>query len=411
MKINRMIVPAFASCGLTTVCAQGLRDIGARFDDEVKLPFSLILASSAGWDSNPQAGSFEGPQAGGPGDVSLEGSGSAFWENTMALHMPAGNKRDRFYLEGNLATTMYADPPPGTEEFQLTGGLSASYVRVANSRLSYGDTIHLSRQTEPDLATGTPVNRPTGGYFSGSNRLWVSYGWSTRCTAITSWVVDVFEYDEIAQRAENSIRHLFSEELRYALTTRTTATLSYRFGLNRYPDSPGEDSTSHFLLLGADRPLGRFFSMSLKGGVEFRSYEGELGSTSEPYVESAIQYHARVNTTFRWYLRSGLEDSGSPGTQSRSSLRTGLSASQVLAPGLTLNAGVNLVDYSGSSDSSTFGGGQEDTLEGLIGLNYSRRLWRKFTFNADYTYSTMSSDDPLSDYQRHRVSVGMGASF
>lgn len=400
-----------ASCALSAAHGQGLMDIGSNLGDGVRLPFSLFISSSAGWDSNPRASSSTGPRN-GPGAGTLpEGAGSTFWQNAFNLHYPLGRGRHRFSVTADYSNTWYFDPPQGTREFQNTGGLHLDYFRPISQRLTLGDTAYFTHQTAPDFQVGASINRPTSGYYYFSNNLSARYNLTSRLSAVTSHTVSSISYDEEALQGENNITHVVSEGLRYSLTQKTTATLDYRLRFSQYPDNPAADSRSHFILLGVRRPIGRFLSMSLSGGAEFRSYDGPLGSRTDPYSEGAINYHARKNTTFRAYFRSGVEDTGSAGSQSSLSQRAGLALSQRLAPGLSLSASLDYINSDFTGSPVGLKNRKEDTFYTSVGLNYYRRLWRRLGLNANYSYSMVSSDDPFSEYQRHRVSLGLSTTF
>lgn len=402
------IAMGVALCAGSHARAQGLKDIGPLFDDEVRLPFSFSIASAAGWDSRPGAGSSTGDNDSLPSD----GGGSGFWQNSFDIHYPVWEGRHRFTIDANFSNTWYFDPPVGTQEFNNAGGLDALYTGQIDSRLTIGNNLHVIHQTEPDFSVGTSINRPTSGYFSGSNRLWAIYKLSNRFSAETSFTASGISYDDEEVEDENNFTGTFSEKLRYALTLRTTATLEYRYSFSQYPDNPAADSTSNFILIGVDRPLGRFLSMSLSGGEEFRSYDGPLGERTAPYAQAAINYRARENTTFRLYYRSGLETTGRAGRQSNSSRRMGLELTHRFTPRLSFNMAVDSIqsDFSGGGATGLLNS-TEDTLHASLGLHYSRPLWRRFNFDANYTYAMVDSDEEAAEYQRHRVSMGVSARF
>jgi hypothetical protein len=255
------------------------------------------------------------------------------------------------------------------------------------------------------------VNRPTGGQFFVSNNLWASYNWTTRFSTVTSYSTNWISYDDASLESEDNTQHVFSEQFRYGLTRKTTATLEYRFSFTDYPHNPAAESNSHFILLGVDRPLGRFLTMSLNAGAEFRSYDGPLGNATSPYGEASVVYLAKKNTTFRFYYRAGLEDTGRAGTQSSFSHRGGVSMSHQFGHGISANLAVDNINSSFTRGTSGQKDQTENTFHASAGVNYYRHLWRRFGLNASYTFSLVSSDDELSDYSRHRVSLGVSANF
>jgi hypothetical protein len=145
--------------------------------------------------------------------------------------------------------------------------------------------------------------------------------------------------------------------------------------------------------------------------MEWRAYDGPLGSRTSPHVEGAIDYRARENTTFRLYYRSGLEDTGRAGVQSNSSMRAGLSMTHKFGGGLSATLGVNSVNSDYTRGAPGVNNRKEDTLETSLGLNYYHHLWRRFGLNAGYTFSMVNSDDKFSEYKRHNLSLGVSAQF
>ncbi len=399
------IVAAFWT--VPAVQGQGLMDIGSTFDDGVRLPFAFSVSSSLGYDSKPGANS----SSGGGGHLPSDSEGSGFWRNGFTLNYPLGRANNRFNLDANYSNTWYFKASPGTQGIHHAGGVNLLFQREVSERFSFGDSLHLAYQTQPDFQVGASINRPTGGYFSGSNDLWADYKWSTRFSTKTSYTVSNIDYDEESLSTESNTRHELSEMVRYALTRRTAATFEYRFSVSEFPDNPNAESKSHYLLLGVERPLGRFVSMSVSAGGEWRAYDGPLGSRVSPHVEGAINYRARENTTFRLYYRSGLEDTGSAGVQSNMSMRAGLSMTHQFGAGLSMTLGVNSVNSDYTRGAAGVNNRQEDTLETSLGLNYYHHLWRRFGLNAGYTFSMVDSDDPFSEYKRHYLSLGLSAQF
>src|SRR5438094_633060 len=129
MKLSAFAIGAVL-CLPSAGQGQGLLDLGARFNDELRLPFSLSVSSSTGWDSAPGAGSSTGNRTAGASD----GHGSAFWQNSLTLHLPIGHGRSRFDIDADYANTWNIDPPAGTQEFQNNGSLGARYFRQVNQR-------------------------------------------------------------------------------------------------------------------------------------------------------------------------------------------------------------------------------------------------------------------------------------
>jgi hypothetical protein len=51
----------------------------------------------------------------------------------------------------------------------------------------------------------------------------------------------------------------------------------------------------------------------------------------------------------------------------------------------------------------------EHELSATAGLGY--RLWENVSMDANYSYTLLTSDDALREYDRNRISLGLSASF
>jgi len=83
----KKIAIATLAIGLSVSAAhgQGLLSIGANRDWEEKIPFSVTLASSVGWDSNMNTSSFDETESG-------------YWQNGLSLVYSTGDKRNHLNL-------------------------------------------------------------------------------------------------------------------------------------------------------------------------------------------------------------------------------------------------------------------------------------------------------------------------
>ncbi len=91
------------------------------------------------------------------------------------------------------------------------------------------------------------------------------------------------------------------------------------------------------------------------------------------------------------------------------SYRSSLSYNQEFTQYLRGNAGVTYVHS--DFQEGVFGQGDynEDTVALSLGLSY--RIMSNVDVNANYYFTTISSDDEFREYDRHRVSLGVSATF
>src|SRR5260370_338001 len=75
----------------------------------------------------------------------------------------------------------------------------------------------------------------------------------------------------VEDRTENTFGH----EFRFLLWPTTTIVADYRFQLVSFTHRLGDDSTTHFFLGGFDHNFSPRFNISVRGGEEFRSFQGD----------------------------------------------------------------------------------------------------------------------------------------
>jgi len=397
LKMKKIAIATLA-VGLSVSASkgQGLLSIGANRDWEEKIPFTVTLASSVGWDSNMNTSNVEETESG-------------YWQNGVSLYYSAGDKRNHLNLGAHYSNIWYFDPAPGAEDVYNNARLSLDYVTQVNPRLVIADSFYLAYETEPDYLIGASINRRTNQYLYGYNNLSVSYAWARRFSTVSGYTITGIWYDEDVDQNQDHLSHIFSQQFRYSISPTTTGTVDYRFQIADYDSNSNADFTSHFLLGGVDHSFSPLLAGSLRVGAEFRDYDGPLGSETRPYLEGALNYRAGKHTILRWYHFLGMDDSDYVGFSSGYSYKTGLTVQHQLTERLTGNVALHYL-YQTFEDSPVGLPDEEDnTFAGSAGLDY--RIWRNIGLNATYWYTNTSSDNFYREYERHRVSVGVTATF
>jgi hypothetical protein len=374
--------------------AQGLLSIGANNDFDEKLPFTVTIASTVGYDSNMNSSAFEETD-------------SVYLQNGVSLYFPMGDRRNHLALGAHYSNIYYFDPAPGTEDMYHNARFTLNYTRKLSPRAQISNSLYVSYENEPDYLVGASTARRTEQYFYGYNSLQFSYQWTRRFSTTTGYTISAIMYDETQFEINDRISHLFSQEFRYAFSKQTTGTLDYRYGITEFDDNVGGDSTSHYVLAGVDHAFSPTFTASARAGVQFAEYDG-AGDQTAPYFEGALNYRVAKLTTLRWYHALGFDDSESNGSQTNLSYRTGLTLDQKLSEQLSLNLSLNYV-HSEYENSSVFSDFSDNLFAGAIGIDY--RVWRNVGLNVNYSYVTATSDLDFREFDRHRISGGLTATF
>lgn len=375
---------------------QGLLSIGANRDWEEKIPFSVTLASSVGWDSNMNTSSFDEQESG-------------YWQNGVSLVYSTGDKRNHLDLGAHYSNIWYFDAAPGTEDIYHNARFTLNYVAELSPRLVITDSFYLAYETEPDFLIGASINRRTNQYLYGYNNLSGSYAWTPRFSTVSGYTITGIWYEEDVNQNMDHLSHIFSQQFRYAITPRTTGTIDYRFQFADYDNNPDADFTAHYVLGGVDHSFSPLLAGSLRMGAEFRDYDGDLGSETRPYLEGALNYRAGKHTILRWYHFLGMDDSDLVGFASGYSYKTGLTVQHQITDRLTGNLAIHYLHQMFEDSPVGLPDEDDNTFAGSAGLDY--RLWRNIGLNATYSYTNTDSDNFYREYERHRVSIGVTATF
>jgi hypothetical protein len=364
-----------------------------------KLPFTTTVASSVGWDSNMNSSATDEHESG-------------YWNNGISVLYPAIHSRTtKLNVGASYSNIWYFDPAPGTDDLFHNGRLTIDFMHNVNRRLTIFDNFYVSYEVEPDYQIGASTNRRTAQYLYGYNNAGFTYRWSNRFSTTTSYTISGIEYeDEEEFGGDNRIVHHISQDLRYALSRVTSVNATYRYAYGDY-DAEGADYTSHFILAGATHFFSPRTTGSINAGVELRDYDVS-GNETAPYVEAQFTHRLSRKADVRWYGWYGLDDSDRSGYDEQISLRTGISGSYQLADRLTGSIGAHYImtDYSGGDAASIFGSDRnEDLISFSVGLEY--RLWRNVSLDANYYFTKNMSDLDIREFDRHRVSLGVKATF
>lgn len=393
---NVAIATLAAGLTLSAVHGQGLLSIGADKDYEEKIPFSVTLASSIGWDSNQNTSSFNEQESG-------------YWQNGVSLLYSTGDKRNHLNVGAHYSNIWYFDPAPGTDEVYHNARFTLDYVKDVSPRLTIADSFYLAYETEPDYLIGASSNRRTSQYLYGYNNLAVSYAWTRRLQTVSSYTITGIRYDDDATNYNDRLEHILAQQFRYAISRTTNATLDYRFKIRDYEHNDDANLTAHYVLAGVDHSFSPLLAGSLRVGAEFLDYEGPVGSHTNPYVEGALNYKAGKHTTLRWYHYLGDDSSDLPGFQRGYSYKTGLSVNHQFSDRLSGNLGLHYLHQEFSDSIAGLDDQEDDTFAGSLGVDY--RVWRNIGLNATYWYTNTSSDNAFREYERHRISFGVTATF
>ena len=382
--------------------AQGLLNIGhnSNEDFDSRLPFTTTIGLGVGWDSNPN----------NRPDGTEEDS--AFLRGGVNVAYADGSRKTAYSLSAGFATIYYFDQVElGDEDAEDTfysAKVGFNVTHRANRRLTLGDSVYFSYEIEPDNVVGASAARRLGQYTYGYNNLWASYAWNRRFSTVTRYTVSGIDYEDDTEGfAEDRFTHTFSQEMRYVLNRLTTLVGDARYSFTNY-DRGLRDYDSIYLLAGVDHSFSSELRGTLRVGAERRDYDFG-GEDWRPYAETSLRYKIAKHTNLVWVNRIGYEDSelGATSFETRYSYRSSLTVRQQFDERLRGDAGISYVhnDFEGGSrDDIT-----EDLISLRLGVGY--RIFSNVDLNAGYSFTFLNSDEALREYDRHRLSAGLGFTF
>ena len=358
----------------------------------VRLPFTLSLNSTVGYDDN----------------VSTTHSNqieSGFNGLSLAIGSHVGNQRTILDADVSFGIIYYWDRPG--RKYDPDMSLNLKFTHQFNPRLVLGISSFMTYQTQPDFSTGTGQLKNVGDYFYTTEQITLGFQWSRRLSTVTSYSLSTYYYDAaIVAAQQNRVEQVIGQQIRYQLYPTVTAAFEYRFSYVNY-ETANTDSYSNFVLAGADFTLSPKLSFAFRGGAEFRHQLGIFaGDSIFPYFESTLSYQYRPGSFVKWYNRYGLEETDFGfNTGSKKTFRSGLQISHSL--GNKLKAGLSA--YYTNSQFNAPTSVTENALDITGSLSYA--VTQKFSVQLGYTYTQINSDLVLDEYTRNRVYLGATYAF
>jgi hypothetical protein len=296
----------------------------------------------------------------------------------------------------------------------VNDALSFGLEHHATPRLTLSASAYLTYQSEPDFFNNQlGINRVGGNFFYTADKFTAAYQWAPRFSTATSYTLGVIHYDESVIGAyEDRFEHTFGNEFRFLVLPTTTAVAEYRYQLVDY-ETAAFDSETQFVLAGVDHSFNPRFSLSLRGGAEFREFDNDnVDERSSPYGEVTLRYAGSHRSSINLNARYGLEEPDVPNTPSRTTFRSGVTGVYGIAPRLTVTGSVF---YEHDDNESQIGPGvfvpgfDEDLLDIGIGLRYE--INRVFALLGGYDHTEDFSDIHFREYARNRYFLGASVTF
>lgn len=322
-----------------------------------------------------------------------------------------------------LGLIYYLDHPTGLDDVNSQSRLGLNVTHRFSERLRFVSRNFVSYELEPDYTQGYANTREAGEYFYWQTNNSVGFRWTERFGTYTGFTISGVNYGE--SNDNDRLTWGFNNQFRYQLSPQTVLTADYRYN-DISASGLGRDSTNQFGLIGVEHRFSPNTIGILRVGVQHRSVDGGTDNT-QPSLEMAL--NSRINDQFsvRVFTRYSMEPYDTVRLaksgqiveyDERQTLRIGISASYILSPKMSFNAGIDYVPatYDNGVRLDTLGGADDfpstaddSLINATLGLSYR---FTDFIFGTlSYTHSDSSSDLAGRDFNRNRISVGVNAQF
>ena len=146
-------------------------------------------------------------------------------------------------------------------------------------------------------------------------------------------------------------------------------------------------------------------SGSVRVGAEL--YENTLGRQTKPYAEAAVNYAVARQTQLRWFSMLGFNGALLGSYSSSYGVNTGVQVNHQVSKRVSVNGGASYAhtELSGGPIARQ----TQDSVFLNAGIGY--QLMDNVNLNANYSFSTQLSNNPLVEFNRNTVSLGATATF
>jgi hypothetical protein len=367
-------------------------------------PFHLSATLRGGFDDNVNTASAGSEQ-------------SSWFTNAGAeLAYAFGSGRTQLSLSTGGAITYYYERT-GQQNYDIDLHAHLKINLAVTPRLLLSLDLHGAYLTEPDFSFGIGFNQRNGNYFYSDNTGTLTYLWAPRFSTATSYTVVAINFANAdVAMLEDRIENTFGHEFRFLLWPTTTVVADYRFQLVSFTHKAGDDSTTHFFLGGFDHNFSPRFNISVRGGEEFRFFQGD-GETNGPYFEGTLNYAVGKRTVVSWTNSYGIVEPNVTTNPVETAFRSGLQVSQQVAPKITATLGFHYEHDEYEAVTEQFFGFTFTVspafAENSFSLDFSLRyaITPHLGIDLGYDRTQISSDNSFREYSRNRFYGGLNFTF
>jgi len=338
-------------------------------------------------------------------DPLSERIGSLVTSTSLAFSWNFASPRTLFSLQLNGGVDYYWDRPQKKEQYN--GAVKFVFTHAVTPRMRLNMYLDSVYQNNPDFSrVNTATRNAQGSYYDTNFRIDLDYQWNARFSTETSYSFNGTYFESEAQKGQNLTQNIVSNDFRLTLSPRTTAVISYRYGMDERQDAT-QNATNQFVLGGFDYNFSARMASTLRVGEQLQSLD--VGrNTSSPYIETSLRYIYGKGSTITWTNRYGL-DAPDASTKDINSYVTGLSVSHVLTARTSLGVGLNWTHRETNYLDPAVTALREDYLSANLTFQYVYS--ENWSFNINYNYNQLLSSTDFTSYHRNQIFFGFEYDF
>jgi hypothetical protein len=322
----------------------------------------------------------------------------------------------------------YTDQPDaaGSEDFYTQARAGLNWTRRFNERLRFSTRNFIAYELEPDYAYGFATSRQNSEYLYWQTDNALGYRWTERFATYTGVFLSGLDYDSSVPNSDRFTWAVYNQ-FRYQISPQTVGTLDYRYS-STDGDGVAEDSTSNFLLIGAEHRFSASTILIARAGAQWKETDGLLSdNVTTPFVEAALRTQINEQFSLRGFVRYGSEvydtvrflNGANYDFSNRETLRIGLTSEYAISSRFGLFGGIDYIpaQFDDGHVTGPVPIGTPLTASGLeenlfnIYVGVSVKLTENLTGTLSYNYTDSDSDFANYYYSRDRVSLGLRAEF
>jgi hypothetical protein len=327
-----------------------------------------------------------------------------------------GNDRTNFSAAYNFSVTYFSQR--AGKSFDFSHDFSVGMVHKFSDRFTLDIRDRLPIGQEPSLFDGGTQTRRQGDYINNSFSAQLDAQWLPKFGTTTTVSSDLEDYsDSLVKQTNNRITYGITNDFRFTLKPTITLIASGGYTLNDYYDATPAFDKSSTLYTGSGGVEWQALpnlTLSARGGYQTventQKIAGQPSGTSSPYAKFTINWKAGSKSSFDFDYShtSDTTDVSTAFTTETDSVVLG--GRYLFTPNLSGRLSGRYSRNKYNSNNSLAG---TSSTEQIVGSDFTLtyRIRSYISLEAGHSFTLVSSDNILREYDRNQIFFGIRASY